>query len=101
MHTSASPNHQKYHYSITCRTTDLAVLHCLRAIAQHVEKDPYAQIGWGGTTEKSWKRAKNHFTVRFTDPAYRIAFINEASRLLGGLWTLISTDDNDPASRQR
>ena len=96
-----STNHAKYHYSITCNTSDATVLHCLRAIAQCVEQAEYPQIGWGGTTQASWKRNNNQFTVRFTDPSFRSAFVLEANRLLSGYWSQISTSNNDPASPQR
>lgn len=96
-----SPNHPKYHYSITCSTLDATVLHCLRAIAQCVEKASYPQIGWGGTTQAAWKRDNHQFTVRFTDPSFRSTFIAEANRLLAGHWSQISTSNNDPALPQR
>lgn len=97
-----SVNHAKYHYSITCSTLDATVLHCLRAIAQCVERSEYPQIGWGGTTQASWKRNNNEFTVRFTDPSYRSDFVSEANRLLGGHWSQVGGfNDNDPASPQR
>lgn len=96
-----SENHQKYHYSLTCHTDDPVVLHCLRAIAQFVEKGQYPQIGWDGTTRKAWKQNNQQFTVRFTSPYYRDAFIQEAQRLVSGRWSQISSNDNDPAKRQR
>jgi hypothetical protein len=96
-----SANHAKYHYSITCRTPDATVLHCLRAIAQCVEKGKYPQIGWGGTTRESWAKNSNEFTVRFTEPNYRSDYITEANRLLSGHWSQISMQNDDPASPQR
>jgi hypothetical protein len=97
-----SENHKLYHYSATCKTDDPVVLHCLRAICQFVEKGKYPQIGWGGTTRKSWAKNKNTFTVRFTSPNYRQTFFEEARRLLPSeSWMLITTDDNDPASPRR
>jgi len=96
-----SANHSKYHYSITCDTSDATVLHCLRSIAQYIEQSEYPQISWGGTTRASWKKNNNQFTLRFTDPSYRSKFVNESNRLLAGHWSLISTSDNDPASPQR
>ena len=96
-----SANHAKYHYSITCTTSDATVLHCLRAIAQSVEQAEYPQIGWGGTTRASWARNNNKFTIRFTDASYRLDFVREATRLLSGHWSQVSMNNNDPASPQR
>jgi len=50
-----SSNHCKYHYSVTCKTDDPAVLHCLRALCQYSEKEEHPQIGWGGTKGNIWK----------------------------------------------
>lgn len=96
-----SANHAKYHYSITCSTSDPTVLHCLRSIAQYVEKSKYPQIGWGGTTRASWSKNNNQFTVRFTDPTYRNDFVQEARRLLSKHWLQVSINNNDPATPQR
>ncbi len=96
-----SDNHLKYHYSITCSTTDATVLHCLRSIAQYVEQSEYPQISWGGTTRESWKKNNNQFTLRFTDSIYRDKFTTESTRLLSGHWSQVSINDNDPASPQR
>ena len=96
-----SSNHAKYHYSATCSTHDKTVLHCLRAIAQCVEGAEFPQIGWGGTTAAAWKKNNGQFTIRFTAPSYRATYIAEANKLLDKHWTLITTNDNDPASPQR
>ncbi len=96
-----SEKHLKYHYSLTCETSDATVLHCLRAIAQFVEKGRYPQIGWGGTTRKAWKQNNQQFTVRFTSPNYRNDFIKEAQRLLPERWSKVSSSDSDPATSQR
>ena len=90
-----------YRFSIRCKTTDLAVLHCLRALCQWAEHYSYPQIGWGGTTAKSWSESNGEFTVRFTSPDYRSAFVQKADELLQGRWQQVKTDDNDPATRQR
>lgn len=96
-----SSNHEKYHYSVTCKTTDPAVLHCLRALCQYSEKEEYPQIGWGGTKRNLWEANGGVFTLRFTSPVYRDNYINEANRLLSGHWELVTTNDDDPAEPQR
>jgi len=30
--------HAQYHYSVTIRTDDLAILHCLRSLSQYAQK---------------------------------------------------------------
>jgi hypothetical protein len=96
-----SLDHQKFHFSVTCHTTDPAVVFCLRALCQFTEKHPKQQIGWGGTGSKEWKDAGNTLTLRFTEPDYRDAFTREGERLLAGRWSIVATSDNDPASPQR
>jgi hypothetical protein len=92
-------------YSITCETSDLAVVHCLRAICQFAERGlEHPQIAWGGTGEAEWKASGNRVTLRFTDPAFRDAFVLTARDVLReGLWEEVdgSRRDNDPAERRR
>ncbi|MCI0629397.1 MAG: hypothetical protein L0Y44_01935 [Phycisphaerales bacterium] len=65
----ADEDYEAFHYSITCETDDLAVVHCLRALCEFAERgQPYPQIGWGGTGEGEWRRNDNQITLRFTEP---------------------------------
>jgi len=96
-----STDHAKFHYSITCKTDDPAVLACLRALCYHSEQATKAQIGWGGTGLDAWRSDGNRVTFRFTEKKYREKFVQEARRLLHGHWELSGTDDNDPATPQR
>jgi hypothetical protein len=41
--------HQKYKYSITILTGDLAVVNCLRALSQYSQKTGNNRITWGNT----------------------------------------------------
>ena len=94
--------YQACHFSITCRTPDLAVVHCLRALCEFAEEKVRPQIGWGGTTARAWKSAGGRITLRFSDPAYRDRFVAEANRLLpAGTWAEVARSDADPAQRQR
>lgn len=93
--------HDLYKYSITCKTDDLAVLHCLRSLCQYSEQTSCAQIGWGGTGEKEWRNNRNVVSFRFTSPKYRDFFVKEATRILKDLWEPLRTNDNDPATSQR
>jgi hypothetical protein len=95
-------DYQRCKFSITCRTDDLGVVHCLRALCEHAEKDGKPQIGWGGTKRSDWLAAGKKMTLRFTRPEYREVFVEEATRLLpSGSWSEDSRSDSDPATRQR
>jgi hypothetical protein len=88
-------------FSATVRTDDIAALHMLRGLCQHCESGKYKQIAWGGTGERDWRRNGNKVTFRFTQPADRHNFLSHAGRLLPGVWLLIATNDNDPATPRR
>ena len=93
--------HALYHFSATLQTSDLAVLHCLRALCQYRAGGPYPQIGWGGSTHAHWETTGGTFAVRFTSAARRESFVEDARRLLPGLWRELSRSDADPATPQR
>jgi hypothetical protein len=94
-------DYAQFRYSVTCKTNDDAVLHCLRGLCQWSEKHAKPQIGWGGTTLSSWKDSGGLLTLRFTDTRFRDRFLLKANELLAGRWSVISTSDSDPAARQR
>ena len=93
-------DHAKFHYSIKCKTDDLAVLHCLRALCQWAQKDGNVRIGWGGTKLREWQAGGNCATFRFTTQTYRHNFISKAKELLGERWEEIQSRDDDPAIPQ-
>ena len=93
--------HRLYHYSVTFQTSDLALLGCLRALAQYAQTTGNPRIPWGGTKYEDWKQAGQQATFRFTSAAYRSSFIAQVERLLpGGLWNITGQRDDDPATRQ-
>ncbi len=93
--------HSDHHYSITVHSDDLAVINCLRALADFSQKVGNKRIAWGGTTDSAWKAAGNRITLRFTSTTYRAGFVNEAKRLLpNDLWTVVAERDDDPAKPQ-
>ncbi len=96
-------DYERCRYSVSCQTDDLAVLHCLRALAQFAERSNIPKnIPWGGTGEASWRKANNLATFRFTSSDYRATMLAEASRLLPpGSWRPVAKSDSDPARRQR
>ena len=94
-------SHADYHFSITVHTDDLALLGCLRALSAHVQSIGNNRIPWGGTKETDWLRDNHQATFHFSDPGFRDSFVVEAERLLPkALWSVMSQDDADPASRQ-
>src|SRR5689334_25449601 len=96
-------DYERCHYSVSCETHDLAVLHCLRSLSQFAEGSTIPKsIPWGGTKEAAWKKNDYVVTFRFTSPDFRDDFLKEATRLLPKeLWTKVGASDNDPASRRR
>jgi len=93
--------HVMYRYSVTIKTDDLAVLHCLRALSAYAQLTGNTRIPWGGTKKEDWGRDNHHVTFHFSKPEYRESFIKEASRLLArDLWEKVRQSDNDPATPQ-
>jgi hypothetical protein len=91
--------HKDHKFSITVRTADLAILYCLRSLADYSQETGNTRITWGGTTKDDWKRNGNSVTFRFSRPEYRSGFLSEANKILPkDTWQSISTDDNDPAT---
>lgn len=93
--------HTMYRYSITIKTDDLAVLHCMRALSAYAQLMGNTRIPWGGTKKEDWERDDNHITFHFSKSEYRESFIEEISRLLPkGSWEKISQSNDDPAKPQ-
>jgi len=93
--------HTKYHYSITIKTDDEALLHCLRALSQYAQATGNKRIPWGGTKKGDWERDNHCVTFHFSKPEYRNIFMKEVSRLLPrSLWKKIDEKDDDPAIPQ-
>jgi hypothetical protein len=93
--------HKDHRFSITVHTVDLAVLYCLRALADYSQKTGNTRITWGGTTKADWKRNEDSVTFRFTRPEYRVSFTKEANRVLQkNSWIMVSESDSDPAVKR-
>ena len=90
--------HEKYRFSITFHTDDLAIVNCLRALSQYSQKTGNNRITWGNTKNTDWQRDNHNVTFRFTSPEYRKSFLAELNRLLPiDLWQEHSRSDNDLA----
>jgi hypothetical protein len=96
-------DYERCHFSVSCETHDLAVLHCLRSLSQFAEGSKIPKsIPWGGTKEAAWRKSDHVATFRFTSPEYRETFLEEATPLLPAeSWTKVGSSDNDPAVRRR
>ena len=92
--------HASYRFSVTLKSDDLAVIHCLRALSEHCTKRGNVRIPWGGTKEEDWERKDHQVTFHFSSLGYRKDFIEQSQRLLADHWQLIGTNDNDPARPQ-
>jgi hypothetical protein len=93
--------HAEFHYSITIKTDDLAVLHCLRSLSQYAQKSGNKRIPWGGTKESDWRSHDHCGKFHFTSPLYRRDFLAQLERLLPkGLWEKVKENDSDPATPQ-
>jgi len=91
--------HADHKFSITVHTDDIAVLYCLRALADYSQTTGNTRITWGGTTKEEWERSGRMVTFRFSNPSYRAGFTQEAIRILpNGSWSKVRQSDNDPAT---
>jgi len=94
-------SHADHKFSITVHTDDLAVVGCLRALAKFSQKHGNNNIPWGGTKDADWRRDGHCVTFRFSSQPYRDGFLLEVRRLLpAGIWSVVGTRDDDPATPQ-
>jgi len=95
----ATTTHRDHHYSIQVQTDELAILYCLRSLADYSQKSGNTRIAWTGTTKEKWLRENHMVKFHFSQQEYRQNFINEANRILPDKsWQVIKIDDTDPAS---
>jgi len=93
--------HTDHHFSIQIYTSDVAILNCLRALADYTQETGNSRITWGGTGRDNWEQNNQQVTFHFTDPEYRHHFKQEASRVLPyDSWSIVQENDNDPATPQ-
>jgi hypothetical protein len=60
--------HAEYHYSVSIKTDDEAVLNCVRALSQYAQRSGNPRIPWGGTKKEDWKRDDHCVTFHFSKP---------------------------------
>jgi hypothetical protein len=93
--------HKLYTFSVTCQTPDLAVVYCLRSIAEFSQKEINPRIAWGGTKDADWRRDGGSVTFHFSSAQNRELFVKTAQRLLPpSSWSEVTRKDNDPARPQ-
>ncbi len=81
---------QKNYCSVTMKTHDEAVLHCLRALSHYTQQTGRKMESWGGTGRGYWIRDGHCVTFSFSNMEYRSKFIEEVLRLLpNSLWEKI------------
>jgi len=93
--------HANYHYSVTIKTEDEAVLNCLRALSQYSQRTGNARIPWGGTKKDDWEEDNHCVTFHFSDSKYRELFLEQIARLLPSeLCEKVKENDLDSAVPQ-
>jgi len=93
--------HGLFHFRVTIHTRDVAIVYCLRALAEFSQKEINPRIAWGGTKDEDWQRDGNKVTFHFSGLEHRETFLRHAGRLLpSGLWSETTRRDDDPARPQ-
>ena len=91
--------YSRYRFSVTCHTSDLGVMYCLRGLCEWAEQGPFRNIGRAGTTKEDWEARAGKSTFRFTEAVYRKRFLDKARELLVARWAVVEQSDDDPAYR--
>ncbi len=98
----SSTTHGDHHFSVQVHTDDLAVLYCLRSLADYSQESGNTRITWGGTSKEDWKRHNNSVKFHFSEIRYRQKFINEANRILPkNSWHIATQSDDEPATPKK
>jgi hypothetical protein len=88
--------HADHRFSATLSSPDLALIGCLRALAEFSEETGNDTGLCEDTMEKDWRAAGQKVTFRFSRALYRDLFKNEVRRLLpANLVRFDAESDND------
>jgi hypothetical protein len=83
-----------HHFAVTLRSDDLALVNCLRALADFSQKTGNRRRSWRDATDEAWVAGNLEVTFHFTSQAYREDFSGEVRRLLPGhLWKVVAESD--------
>ena len=86
--------HADHRFSATLSTPDLALIECLRALANFSQRN----ISRESTQERDWRAAGQKVIFGFSRALDRDLFLNEVRRLLpANLVRFDGESDNDPA----
>ena len=100
-HLSSTGMHDLFKFSVTCHTENLAIVYCLRALAEYSQKEINPRIAWGGTKDADWERDQHCVTFHFTSKEIRNLFVETALRLFPkSSWDEVRRRDDDPAKPQ-
>ena len=58
-------NREDYRFTVTIHSDDLAVIYCLRALADFYQKTGNTRTTWGGTKKKDWASNGNRVSSKF------------------------------------
>ena len=90
--------HADHRFSATLCSRDLALIGCLRALAEFSEQTGSDTVLGQDAGEKDWRAAGQKVTFRFSTALYRDLFKNEVRRLLpANLVRFVAVSDNDPS----
>jgi hypothetical protein len=86
---------ESFRFSVTCRSAEEAVLHCLKALADFAESGGHKKDSSVDAAVAEWHRDER-VTLRFTTPDRRDTFRRIARDLLQGRWAEYAARDDDP-----
>jgi hypothetical protein len=93
--------HADHRFSATLSTPDLALIGCLRALAEFSEQMGNDTTPCEDAKEKDWRAAGQKATFHFSRALDRDLFENEVRRLLpANLVRFDAESDNDPSKPQ-
>jgi hypothetical protein len=95
------PEHADHRFSPTLSARDLALIGCLRALAEFSQQASDDSASCGATEKKDWRAAGQKITFCFSRALDRDLFKNEVRRLLpANLARFDGESDNDQAQPQ-
>jgi len=81
-------------FRLTIHTDDIAVLHCLRGLANYCQETGNKNSVVRGTGNDAWMANGHRVTFNFDASAYGEKFVQEGNRLLAGRWEHVPDRDD-------
>ncbi len=89
---------EEFRFSLTVRTDDLALVHCLRALCHYCEASSHKAAGTAGAKQSDWDDGGHRVVFRFSTHGCRTMFHEQLERLFPrDLWKIVAQNDHDPA----